>query len=115
MNLSCGSLLSSTKPSSCGESATELPNVELRVLPLDRDMAVGAASFVILRFGSQDGSGTTDLADVVSTESLNTELYVEGETDTYLYRLFFNALSDAALSPAESRDLIVTTRDRTWS
>lgn len=91
----------------------DLPNVDLRVLPLNRDIALLAATFVIMSFGFP---GTADsLGDIVSTENLNTELYIEGETDTYLYRLFFEALAKASLSAAESRNLIVTTMERAWS
>jgi len=95
--------------------AAELPNVELRVLPLDENMALVSASFAILSFGSKGALEAQSLGDVVSTESLSTELYVEGEADTHLYRLFFQALSEAALSPAKSRDHIVTTMQRVWS
>jgi Domain of unknown function (DUF5753)/Helix-turn-helix domain len=93
----------------------DLPNVDLRVMPLDRDIALLAGSFVIMSFGSRSTAEAASLADVVSTESLNTELYVEGETDTYLYRLFFQALVNASLSAADSLHLIVTTIERTWS
>jgi Domain of unknown function (DUF5753)/Helix-turn-helix domain len=93
----------------------DLPNVDLRVLPLNRETALLAGSFVIMSFGSQTGAEASSLSDVVSTENLNTELYVEGETDTYLYRLFFQALAAAALPPDESRHLIVSTMDGTWS
>jgi hypothetical protein len=96
--------------------AAELPSVELRVLPLDRKIALGgAASFAILSFGSPDGLDTASLGDVVSTEGLITELYVAGETDTYIYRLFFQVLWEAALPPAESRHLIISTMNRAWS
>jgi hypothetical protein len=95
--------------------AAELPNVDLRVLPLNRETALLAGSFVIMSFGSRAMAGAASLGDVVSTENLNTELYIEGETDTYLYRLFFQALAKASLSPAESRQLIVTTMQRIWS
>jgi hypothetical protein len=94
--------------------AGELPNVELRVLPFNRNRALVAASFVILGFGSRGGPEATSLGDVVSTESLNTELYVEGEADTYFYRLFFQALSEAALPPAESRHMIIESMERAW-
>lgn len=94
---------------------SELPNVDLRVLPLNRETALLAGSFVIMSFGSQAGAEAFSLGDVVSTENLNTELYVEGETDTYLFRLFFQALAAASLPPAESRHLIVSTMDGTWS
>jgi hypothetical protein len=92
-----------------------LPNVDLRVLPLNRETALLAGTFVIMSFGPQPDVEASSLSDVVSTENLNTELYVEGETDTYIYRLFFQALSKAALPPTESRDLIVTTAERAWS
>jgi transcriptional regulator with XRE-family HTH domain len=93
----------------------DTPNVDLRVMPLDREIALGAGSFVIMSFGSRSAAETASLGDVVSTESLNTELYVEGETDTHLYRLFFQALVKASLSPADSRHLIVSTIEDAWS
>ena len=95
--------------------AAELPNVDLRILPLDRDIALLNASFVIISFGGRETAGAVGLGDIVSTESLTTELYIEGETDTHLYRQFFRALANAAMSPAESRDLIVTSIARVWS
>jgi Domain of unknown function (DUF5753)/Helix-turn-helix domain len=93
----------------------DLPNIDLRVMPLDRELALQAGSFVIMSFGSSSTAEAASLGDVVSTESLNTELHVEGETDTQLYRLFFQALTKASRSPAESRDLIFTTIERAWS
>lgn len=93
----------------------DLPNIDLRVMPLDRELALLAGSFVIMSFGSSSTAEAASLGDVVSTESLNTELHVEGETDTQLYRLFFQALTKASLPPAGSRDLIFTTIERAWS
>jgi hypothetical protein len=92
----------------------DLPNVDLRVMPLNRATALMASSFVIMSFGSPSTEAAS-LGDVVSTESLNTELHVEGEADTYLYRLFFRKLAEASLSPADSRQLILATIERTWS
>ena len=43
------------------------------------------------------------------------ELYVEGESDTYLYRLVFQGLLNASLSPADSRHLIRRTANERWS
>jgi hypothetical protein len=77
----------------------DLPNVDLRVMPLDRELALLAGSFVIMSFGSSSTAEAASLSDVVSTESLNTELHVEGETDTQVYRLFFQALT----SPGDGR------------
>jgi hypothetical protein len=95
--------------------AAELPNVELRVLPLAANGGLVAASFAIHKFGSEETPDSASLGDVVSTESLNTELYVEGDDGTHFYRLFFEALTKAALSPSESRDLIIKTAKRTWT
>jgi Domain of unknown function (DUF5753)/Helix-turn-helix domain len=93
----------------------DMPNVDLRVMPLDREIGLLAGSFVIMSFGSRSAAEAASLGDVVTTENLNTELYIEGETDTYLYRLFFQAVAKASLSPADSRHLIFTTIERTWS
>lgn len=95
--------------------ATEMPNVDLRVLPLNENNGLSSSTFVILSFGSLAAPEAAVLGDVVSTETLTTELYVEGENDTYLYRLFFQALARAALPPAESRQLISSTMLRVWS
>lgn len=92
----------------------ELPNVDLRVLPLDQHSGLVTGAFVIMRFGSQ-GEADGILGDVVSTEALATENYVEGETDTHLYSIFFNSLHDAALPPVDSRRLVMSTIDRAWS
>jgi hypothetical protein len=96
-------------------AAADQPNVDLRVLPLQSSSGLGGPSFAILSFGSTGTPAAESLGDVVSTESQKTELYVEGDTDIHFYRLFFEALTEAALPPAESRDLIVTTMERAWS
>ena len=91
---------------------SELPNLELRVFPLGREAPVFSASFQV--FGFSPIYETGRLGDVVSTESVGSYLYVEGETDTYLHRLFFQAMADASLSPADSRHLILQTAERVW-
>jgi len=92
---------------------SELPNLDLRVLPLGQEAPVLAASFEI--FGFTPIHETGRLGDVVSTESVHAYFHVEGETDTYLYRLFFQALADASLPPEESRHLIIQTAERVWT
>jgi transcriptional regulator with XRE-family HTH domain len=90
----------------------ELPNVELRILPLQRESSAIASSFVIFAFRTPGEPNS--LGDVVSTESMTSELYVEGETDTYLYRVFFEVLAQSALPPDESQRLITQTAERVW-
>jgi hypothetical protein len=94
--------------------SAELPNIDLRVLPLSRHPGLVSGSFVIMRFGSQ-GTPEGVLGDVVSTEALATEIYVEGETDTRLYSIFFDSLHKSALSPSDSRRLIIATLEQEWS
>jgi hypothetical protein len=93
----------------------ELPNVNLRVLPLQSDRALMADSFIVLGFSRQDQASS--LGDVVTTESqsLSSNLSIEGEVDTYIYRLIFQAFLEASLSPDESRALILQTVQRVWS
>lgn len=96
------------------QEAAQLPNVDVRILPLNREISLLTASFVIMSFGSREAGIGSSLGDVVSTEGLTTELYIEGETDTYLYRLFFQALTSAALSPEDSLLVLRAAVDRVW-
>lgn len=91
----------------------ELPNVELRVLPLDSETSLMADSFVVFGFSPEGELGK--LGDVACTESLQSELYVEGETDTYAYRLFYKAFAKAALSPEASRQRILRIAKDRWT
>jgi transcriptional regulator with XRE-family HTH domain len=94
------------------ESA-DLPNVTLRVLPLRGDHTLLVDSFVIFRFGQDHETPGSSLHDVVSTEHLVSELYVEGETDTYLHRLAFDSLFKESLSTSDSRELLMHTA-KSW-
>ena len=89
----------------------ERPNLTLRVLPLDGQHSVFGESFVIFRFGDDSDAM---LQDVVSTEQLRSGFILEGERETYLHRIAFQMLCDAALGPAESRQLILETAESRW-
>src|SRR5256885_406381 len=69
------------------------PNLTLQVLPLDAQHSVFGESFVIFGFG-QDADAM--LQDVVSTEHLRSGFTLEGERDTYLHRIAFQMLVEAA-------------------
>jgi transcriptional regulator with XRE-family HTH domain len=90
----------------------QLPNVELRILPLQRESSLMADSFVV--FGFSPEQETSKLGDVVSTEGVTDQLSIEGETDTYLFRLIFRAFVRASLSPDGSRELILRIVQRNW-
>jgi hypothetical protein len=92
--------------------ASELPNVTLQILPLDGPKGLALDSFAILHFGK---AHETQLHDVVSTESLRNYLYVEGETDTYEFRLAFERLTQESLGPGESREFVLRTSGQLWA
>lgn len=84
---------------------SELPNVTVQILPFNRNHGLAVDSFSILQFG-QDRD--TSLHDVVSIEPLINEFHIEGDADTYQFRLAFNHLADESLSPAESKVALLT-------
>lgn len=90
----------------------QLPNVELRILPLQSDTSLKVDSFTLFGFSSEDETGK--LGDVVSTEIGREQVSIDGETDTYLFRLFFGAFVGASLSAKESRELILQTAQQRW-
>jgi hypothetical protein len=90
----------------------QLPNVALRILPLQRESSLMADSFVV--FGFSPEQETSKLGDVVSTEGVTDQLSIEGEIDTYPFRLIFRAFVRASLSPDQSRELIQHTVQRHW-
>jgi transcriptional regulator with XRE-family HTH domain len=88
------------------------PNLTLRILPLNAQHTVFGESFVV--FGFRDDADAM-LHDVVITEQLRNSVTLEGERETYLHRIAFQALSEAALSPAASRALILELAESYWS
>jgi transcriptional regulator with XRE-family HTH domain len=91
---------------------SDLPNVTLRILPLDGPKQLALESFQILQFGQ---AHETKLPDVVSAESVRAYLYVEGETDTYEFRLAFGQLERESLGPDESREFIGHVARQLWA
>jgi transcriptional regulator with XRE-family HTH domain len=75
------------------------PNLTLQILPLDAQHTVFGESFVIFGFGVDSDAM---LQDVVSTEHLRSGFSLEGERETHLHRIAFQALAEASLDPAES-------------
>ena len=88
------------------------PNLTVQILPLDTQHTVFGESFVIFGFGTD---GDAMLQEVVSTEHMRTGFTLEGERETYLHRIAFQMLADAALDPAASRALILETAESHWS
>jgi transcriptional regulator with XRE-family HTH domain len=89
----------------------ERPNIEIRILPLDTQHTVLGAAFVIFHFESYSD---TLLQDVVASEQLKNVFTVEGEQETHLHRLVFQALVTASLDPEASRVRILETAESSW-
>jgi transcriptional regulator with XRE-family HTH domain len=91
----------------------EMLSVTIRVLPLHKSHGLAVDSFAIMKFGN---AHETALENVVSIEHLSSsELYVEGDSETNTFELAFRHLEKESLSPAESRELILTTSRQVWS
>src|ERR1700761_7039965 len=90
----------------------ERPNLTLQILPLNAQHVVFGESFVIFGFGYD---GEAMLQDVVVTEQLKNSFTLEGERETYLHRIAFQMLADAALDPVASRELILEIAASHWS
>jgi transcriptional regulator with XRE-family HTH domain len=78
-----------------------LPNVELRLLPLDNPHSVNTTSFVYMQF-SQDRLPR----DVVYLEQLSGTHYIDDVDVTHQYQLVFQKLEADALDTRASADLI---------
>jgi len=88
------------------------PNLSLQILPLDGQHTVIGESFVLFGF---EADGDAVLQDVVSTEQMRSGFILEGERETYLHRVAFRALTEAALSPADSKQLILDVAESRWT
>ena len=90
---------------------SDMPNVEIRVLPLDGNHPVGTAPFTYMQFPQEH---QVPQPDIVYVEQLDNNYYVGDMADTNKYRVTFEHLRLEALSPAESRDLIARTARQIW-
>ncbi len=80
----------------------DLPNVTLQVLPFDRgSRAAAAGPFTMLQFAEDD------LPDIVYIEQLTSAVYLDKRAEVELYRAAMDRIAAAALTPAESRTLLV--------
>jgi transcriptional regulator with XRE-family HTH domain len=91
--------------------ASELPNVDLRVLPLDGDHPTGTGAFNYFRFAQVHEVG---LHDIVTVEHLTGHDYVEDDEGTNKFRVTFEHLMALSRDPVPSRDLILRTAEQAW-
>jgi transcriptional regulator with XRE-family HTH domain len=88
----------------------DLPNIELRILPLDADHSAALQAFTLLEFAP---SFEVTFPAVVHSESHPLSL-VQDETVTHDHRRVFDWLAQRSLTPADSVRLIERTAARTW-
>jgi len=92
--------------------ASQRPNLDLRVLPLDGGNPIATSAFTYMQFPQVHEE---PLRDLVSVEALGGTYYLEEEAQTHPYRLAFEHLMAHALDPEESRSLISETVGQKWS
>jgi transcriptional regulator with XRE-family HTH domain len=91
--------------------ASEIPNVEIRVLALDGNHPIGTGSFSYMRFAE---AHAVPQPDIVVVEQLFSNYYIDDVTATNQYRVTFEVLIGDALNPAQSCDLIAQTAREKW-
>ena len=92
--------------------SSELPNVEVRIYPLDWDyppLPTGAFSYMQFPEAHE-----VPLLDIVSVELHEGTLDLEDEEQTYRYRVAFEYLLERALDREQSRSLISTIASDVW-
>jgi transcriptional regulator with XRE-family HTH domain len=91
--------------------ASQLPHMDLRVLPLDGDHPIGSGAFNYMAFPQVHD---VPLHDIVTFEHLTGTDHVEVEEDTHKYYVAFEALRNSALEPDETRDKLARVARETW-
>jgi len=90
---------------------SELPNVDLRILPLDGEHMVATGPFNYLRFRQLH---EVPLGDIVVYENLTGMDDIESESELHQYQVVFESLVRAALDPTRSNALISTVAEQVW-
>jgi transcriptional regulator with XRE-family HTH domain len=91
---------------------SELPEVEILVLPLAGNHPIGTGAFIYMQFAKVNGR---TIPDIVFVEQLVSNSYTEEPAATNKFRVSFDQLRSEALDGDRSRDLIVQTARELWS
>lgn len=91
---------------------SELPNIDIRVLPFDGEHLVGTGGFNYLRLRQIH---RVSLNDYVVFEHLAGMDAVEDETDISQYRIAFESLMNSALRADAARARITAVTSRMWT
>jgi hypothetical protein len=90
---------------------SHLRGVEIRILPLSGPHPIGTGAFNYIKFRQIHA---VPLDDLVAFEHLTGTSYPDGAEEVHQYTLAFQALTDTALDPADSRDLMSRARE-SWT
>jgi hypothetical protein len=93
-------------------TVAELPNVEIRILPLLGNRPIVSGSFNYLQFRQIHD---VSLNDVVVLEAQTGMEFVEAEEETHQYLVAFESLMDSALSAEETQTLIASIANEKWA
>jgi transcriptional regulator with XRE-family HTH domain len=91
---------------------SELPHIEVRILPLEGTHLLGTGAFNYLGFRQIHD---VPLNDFVVFEHLTGMDEVEDENDVHQYRLVFETLMNDSLGSEESRELISVVANEAWA
>lgn len=91
---------------------SELPHIEVRILPLEGAHLLGTGAFNYLGFRQIHD---VPLNDFVVFEHLTGMDEVEDENDVHQYRLVFETLMNDSLGSEESRALITVVANEAWA
>jgi transcriptional regulator with XRE-family HTH domain len=91
---------------------SEMPNVDIRILPLGGEHPTTPAASSYMQFPQVHD---VPLRDIVSIEHLTGSYELEDEEQTFRYRVTFEGLLEKSLDPSESRDLIARTARELWA
>jgi transcriptional regulator with XRE-family HTH domain len=90
---------------------SELPNVDLRILPLTGSHPVSTGAFLYFSFPQVH---KVPLHDMVTVEYLTGNHYIEDEQETFEFRKSFERLMAEALNPTKSREVAAKTVRELW-
>lgn len=90
---------------------SELPHIELRLLPLGGSQVIGTGAFAYFMFPQVHG---VPLPDTVAFEHLQGTDFIENEQDVNTYRIIFIALRESSLSIKASRDTLLRMTREAW-
>lgn len=88
------------------------PNVRLQVLALGGEHPIGTGSFNYMQFTQQHD---IPLNDIVNVEQLARNYHIDQESETLQYQVAFRRLAALALSPHESRAVMMRSIQDIWS